>query len=100
MAVHRDAVPETMIVSCRYRRNRDKPYRMQLVLQSLSSTFASNKIFQDLEFLFITRLNSLRIVKNITLVIGKHNLVFDAVLASLASCSVANRQKHAVTDIH
>ena len=59
---------------------------MQFVLQSLLSTLASNKTFQDLEFLLITRFYSLRIVKNITRVIGKHNLVVDAVLASLASC--------------
>ena len=74
---------------------------MQFVLQSIFSTLASNKIFQDLEFLLITRLYSLGIVKNITRVIGKHNLVIDAVLASLASCLEATVEKYAVTtDIH
>ena len=58
---------------------------MQSVLQTRFSTLSSNKIFQDLEFLLITRLYSLRIVKNITRVIGKHNLVVDAMLASLVS---------------
>ena len=58
---------------------------MQSVSKMLFSTLASNKIFQDLEFLLITRLYSLGIVKNITPVIGKHDLVVDAVLASLAS---------------
>ena len=58
---------------------------MQSVSKTLFSTLASNKIFQDLEFLLITRLYSLGIVKNITPVIGKHDLVVDAVLASLAS---------------
>ena len=100
MAVHRDAVPKTKTVSCHYHSNWDKPYRMQFVLQTLFPTLAPNKIFQDLEPLLIARLYSLRIVKNIALVIGKYNFVVDAVLASLASCLVANRQKHAVTDIH
>ena len=100
MAVHRDAVPNAIIVSYHYHRNRDKPYRVQFVSQPLFSTLASNKIFQDLESLLITCFNSLRIVKNITLVIGEHNLVVDAVLASLASYLVENRHKHAVTDIH
>ena len=73
---------------------------MQFVFQAAFSTLASNKIFQDLEPLLIARLYSLRIVKNIARVIGEHNLVVDAVLASLASCLVENRHKHAVTDIH
>ena len=100
MAVHRDTVPNTIIVGCHYRRNRDEPYRVQFVFQAAFSTLASNKIFQYLESLLIACFNSLRIVKNITLVIGEHNLVVDAVLASLASCLVENRHKHAVTDIH
>ena len=100
MAVHRDAVPNTITVSCHLSQNRDKPYRVQFVSQSLFSTLASNKIFQDLEPLLIARLYSLRVVKNIALVIGEHNFVVDVVLASLASCLVANRHKHAATDIH
>ena len=100
MAVHRDAVPNTIIVSYYYHRNRDKPYRVQFVSQSLFSTLASNKIFQDLESLLIARLYSLGIMKNIARVIGKYYFVVDAVLASLASCLVENRHKHAVTDIH
>ena len=73
---------------------------MQFVSQSLFSTLASNKIFQDLESLLIARLYSLRIVKNIAVVIGERDLIVDEVLASLALCLVANRHKHAVTDIH
>ena len=74
---------------------------MQSVSKTLFSTLASNKIFQDLEFLLITRLYSLGIVKNITRVIGKHNLVVDAVLASLASCLAVIDEKYVVTtDIH
>ena len=67
---------------------------MQPVLQSRFFTFAPNEFFQDLEFLFITGLYSLRIVKNITIVIGEHNLVVDAVLASLASCLEATEEKY------
>ena len=66
---------------------------MQFVLQSLFSTLASNKIFQELESLFITRLDSLRIVENITFVIGEHNLVVDTMLASLASCLEATEER-------
>ena len=56
---------------------------------------------QDLESLLITRLYSLRIVKNITPVIGKPNLIVDAVLASLASCLEATDKRYAVTtNIH
>ena len=74
---------------------------MQFVSQTIFSTLASNKILQDLESLLITSLYSLGIVKNITCVIGKHNLVVDAVLASLASCLEATDKKYAVTtNIH
>ena len=59
---------------------------MQFLSQVLFSTLALNKIFQDHKCLFITRLDSLRIMKNIALVIGEHELVIDAVLASLALC--------------
>ena len=59
---------------------------MQFLSQVLFSTLALNKIFQDLKCLLVTRLDSLRIVKNIALVIGEHELVIDAVLASLALC--------------
>ena len=59
---------------------------MQFLSQVLFFTLASNKIFQDLKCLLVTRLDSLRIVKNIALVIGEHELVIDAVLASLALC--------------
>ena len=74
---------------------------MQFVLQSPFSTLSSNKCFQDLEFILITRLYSLGIVKNITQVIGKHNLVVDAVLASLASSLEETDQNYSVTtNIH
>ena len=59
---------------------------MQFVLQFIFFTLAPNKIFQDLKSFLVACLYSLGIVKNISLVIGKHNLVIDAVLASLALC--------------
>ena len=70
---------------------------MQFVSQSPFFTLASNKILQDLESLLITRLYSLRIVKNITPVIGKHNLIVDAVLASLVSCLEETDERYAIT---
>ena len=59
---------------------------MQFVSQSIFSTLALNKIFQDLESLLVARLDSLGIVKDITGVIGEYKFVIDAVLASLAPC--------------
>ena len=66
---------------------------MQSVLQSLFSTLASNKFFQDLEFFFVTCLDSLGIVKDITRVIGEHKLIIDPVLASLTPCLEATEEK-------
>ena len=57
---------------------------MQFISQSLFSALALNEIFQDLEFINATGLESLRIVKDITRVIGKNEFVVDFVLASLA----------------
>ena len=74
---------------------------MQFVSQTLFSTFASNEFFQGVEFLFVACLYSLGIVKNITRVIGKHNLVVDEVFASLASCLEGTSESYAVTtNIH
>jgi hypothetical protein len=67
---------------------------MQSILQTLFSTLASNEFFQDIKFLFVTGLDSLRIVKNITLVIGEHKGIIDAVLAPLASCLEATKEKN------
>ena len=67
---------------------------MQSVSQLGFSTLALNEFFQDLEFLFITRLDSLRIVKNITLVVGEDKLVVDPVLASLAVCLEATAERY------
>jgi hypothetical protein len=75
---------------------------MQFVLQPLFFTLASDEFFQDFECLFVTCLDSLGIVKHITLVIGEHEFVVDAVLASLASCleateEIYHRYKHSTT---
>ena len=66
---------------------------MQFVSQSISFTLASNELFQDLEFIYATRLYSSRIVKNITLMIGEHELVVDPVLASLDLCLETTEEK-------
>ena len=65
---------------------------MQSVSQTIFSTLTPNEFFQGLEFLLITRLYSLGIMKDITPVVGKHNLVVDVVLASLASCLEATEE--------
>jgi hypothetical protein len=56
---------------------------MQSILQLPSPTLASNEFLQYPEFLCATRLDSPRVVKNVTLMIGEHKLVVDAMLASL-----------------
>ena len=53
-----------------------------------------NELSQYLEFLFATALDSARIVKNVTLMIGEHKFIVDGVLASLvAQCQWANKEK-------
>ena len=58
---------------------------MQFVSQFPFSALASDEIFQDLEFVNATRLDSLRIVKDITRVIGENEFVINLVFAPLAS---------------
>jgi hypothetical protein len=67
---------------------------MQPVSQTLFSTLAPNEFFQGFELLFVASLDSLRIVKNITLMIGEHKCIVDAVLASLVSCLEATEEKN------
>jgi hypothetical protein len=67
---------------------------MQSVLQSPFSALVSNEFLQNCEFLRATRLDSTRIVKNITLVIGEHKLVVDGVFASLVLCLGSTREKY------
>ena len=58
---------------------------MQLVSQSPFSTLAFNEFLQNHEFLYATRLDSPGIVKNVTVMIGEHKCVVDAVLAPLVT---------------
>jgi hypothetical protein len=58
------------------------------------STFATNELFQSLEFLYATRLDSARVVKNVTRMIGEHKFIVDDMLASLAPCQWANEKKY------
>ena len=67
---------------------------MQFVSQALFSTLALNELRQDLEFINATRLYSSRIVKNITPMIGEHQLVVDPVLASLDPCSETTEEMY------
>lgn len=60
---------------------------MQFGSQSPFSTLALNEFFQDVEFLYAARLDSLRIMKDITPMIGEHKFIVDIVLASLDPCS-------------
>ena len=56
---------------------------MQSVSQFLFFALASNEIFQDLEFVNATRLDPLRIVEDITRMIGENKFIVDLVLAPL-----------------
>ena len=56
---------------------------MQFVSQSFRATLALNEFFQNLEFFDATRLDSTRIVKDVTRVIGEHKFIVDCVLAAL-----------------
>jgi hypothetical protein len=67
---------------------------MQPIAQLVFSTLAPNEFLQNLEFLFATRLDSPRIVKNVARMIGEHKFVVDRVLASLAPCLEATEEKY------
>jgi hypothetical protein len=67
---------------------------MQSVSQSLCCTLVSNEFLQNFEFLRATRLDSTRIVKNVTLMTGEHKLVVDSVFASLALCLGETEEKY------
>ena len=75
---------------------------MQSVPQQPFSTLASNEFLQDRKFLYATRLNSARIVKDVALMVGKHEFVVDAVFASLDLCFKGKPKEryHTVTNIH
>ena len=75
---------------------------MQFVLQYFLATLALNEFFQYLEFFYATRLNSTRIVKDITRMIGEHKFIIDGVLASLRPRLGANEEEYntSITHIH
>ena len=71
-----------------------KPDGMQSIAQLLFAAFALNEFLQNLEFLRASCLDSARVVKNVTLMIGEHEFVVDSVLASLGPCLEATEEKH------
>ena len=56
---------------------------MQFILQFFLTALALNEFIQNLEFFCATRLDSTRIVKDVTRMIGEHKFIVDGVLASL-----------------
>jgi hypothetical protein len=66
---------------------------MQPIVQPPFFTLASNELLQNLEFLCATTLDSARVVKNVTRVIGEHKLIVDCVLASLIVPCLGQRKK-------
>ena len=67
---------------------------MQFVLQFFLTTLALNEFFQNLEFFYATRLDSTRIVKYVTSMIGEHKFIVDSVLASLRPRLGANEEEY------
>ena len=67
---------------------------MQFVVQSFLTTLALNEFFQNLEFFYATRLDSTRIVKDVTSMVGEHKFIVDGVLASLRPCLGANEEEY------
>ena len=60
---------------------------MQFIFQLFFCTLAANEVFQSLEFLYATQLDSTRIMKNVAHMIGEHKLIVDGVLALLSAMS-------------
>ena len=76
------------------RKRQREPDCMQFVSQFFLSALATNELSQSVEFLCATALDSARIVKNVTRMIGKHKFVVDDVLASLSTMSMDNEEKY------
>ena len=62
---------------------RNKPYRVQSILQSALSRFATDKILDDLQLFFTASFESARVVEKITVVIREGEFVLDVVHATL-----------------
>ena len=75
---------------------------MQFFSQYLLSTLALDELLQNLEFFYATRLNSPRIVKNVSVIIGEDKFVVNIVLASLALCLKATEETYSTifTNLH
>jgi hypothetical protein len=68
---------------------------MQFVSYFFFSTLATNELSQCVKFLCATRLDSARIMKNVTRMIGEHEFIVDGVLASLVPSYLgASEEKH------
>ena len=85
LVVHRDTVP----FKCDHQRSQSvntcdgKPYCMQSIFQNPFPRPSSNKSLHDREFLVASSLESARIMKNVFVMIGEAEFMFDAVLATL-----------------
>ena len=73
---------------------------MQFVSESFLGTIALNKFLQNLEFFYATRLDSTRIVKDVTRMIGEHKFIVDGVLASLRPRLGQMKRNTSITHIH
>jgi hypothetical protein len=67
---------------------------MQFGSQSFLATLALNEFFQNLEFFYATRFDSMRIVKKVTRMIGEHKFIVNGVLALLRPCLGANKEEY------
>ena len=67
---------------------------MQLVSQAFLATLALNEFSQNIEFVFATRLDSTRIMKDVTPMIGEHKFIVDVVLAPLRTRLGVNEEKY------
>ena|SRR6266850_347847 len=67
---------------------RNKPYRVQSILQSFLLRLAMDKILHNLQLGSHASLESARVVENITGVICEDEFVFDVVLATLQAGSL------------
>jgi hypothetical protein len=67
---------------------------MQSITQLLCFALALNEFLQNSKFLCATRLDSARIVKNVTRMIGEHEFIIDTVLSPLERCLEAADEKY------
>ena len=77
-----------------------KPYCVQSIFQSLFLRLLSNKPLHDCQFLIAPSLESARIVKNESVMIGEPEFMFDAVLATLVHDQKRPKRSTGVTDVH